>query len=185
MSAVSSRSTRSRCARASRATSTRCTSRTARSSSRATSCSPSTSGRSRTPSTRRARTCETAKSNVAFTQADLARGQQLLRDKHHQRADLRAAGAGGPQCPVCGGGERGDGPPGRARSRVHRVAGAGHRPHRRPARNARQSGHRRHRRHHHAARHHRVDRSDPLRIHLRRERRCCATSGWQPAARAT
>ena len=38
---------------------------------------------------------------------------------------------------------------------------------RRPARIGRQSGDRRHLRQHHAARHHRVDRPDPLRVHLR------------------
>ena len=63
--------------------------------------------------------------------------------------------------------QRSRGATGRARSRIHRIARAGRRPHRRPPRLARQSGDRRHRRHHDAARHHRLDRSDPLRVHLR------------------
>ena len=86
---------------------------------------------------------------------------------HHHGADLRAAHAGQARRRGLGRGAGGRGAPGRARSAVHRAEGAGHRPDRRPARVAGQSRDRRHRRQHHAARHHRVDRSDPLRVHLR------------------
>ena len=48
----------------------------------------------------------------------------------HQRADIRAALAGGPQCPGGGDGERGAGAAGRARCRIHRAQGSHHRPHR-------------------------------------------------------
>ena len=75
------RSIRSRCARGYRATWIRCISPTARWSSRAISCSPSTSGRSRTRSTRRAPISCWRKSNLTFTEADLARGEKLVRDK--------------------------------------------------------------------------------------------------------
>ena len=111
---------------------------------------------------------QVAKSNAAYhgvrPGARAATGARPDRD----RADLRAAGPGEPQRAGVGPGERSPGAPGRARSGVHRAARADHRPHRRPACDARQPGDRRHRRQHHAARHHRVDRSDPLRVHLRR-----------------
>ena len=169
--------TRSRCARACRAISTRCISRTARWSSRAICCSPSTSGRSRTRSTRRAPISSSARRPIwpsprpiwRAPSSSCATGPSPSRCSTSARRPFRnAAGLGG--------GERGAGAAGRARSRIHRAARAGRRPHRRPARVARQSGHRRHRRQHHAARHHRLDRSDPLRIHLRR--------GLAPALRA-
>ena len=50
-------------------------------SSRAISCSPSTSGRSRTRSTRRAPISSSRAPISTFTEADLARGKQLLRDR--------------------------------------------------------------------------------------------------------
>ena len=108
-----------------------------------------------------------AKANLAFTEADLERAKQLVRDRtiteqtFDQRTQAFRARAG------VGRGQRGGGAAGRARSRIHRTARAGRRPHRRPPRVARQSRHRRHRRQHHDAGHHRVARSDPLRVHLR------------------
>ena len=112
---------------------------------------------------------------------DLHRGRPRARQaararQDHHRAGVRAARAGQAQRRSVGAGERGGGAPGRARSAIHRIAGAGGRPHRRPARVAGQSHHRRRWRHHHAARHDRVARSDPVRIHLRR--------GVVPALRA-
>ena len=97
----------------------------------------------------------------------LARGQQLVRDKTitEQTFEQRAQAYRNAKASVAA--QRGGRAPGRARSGIHRIARAGHRPHRRPARLARQSRHRRHRRQHDAARHHRVDRSDPFRVHLR------------------
>ena len=94
MSAASSRSTPSRCARASRAISTRSISTTARWSSRAICCSPSTSGRSRTRSSRRKATSRRRKANLAFAEADLERGQAARARPHHHRADLRPAHPG-------------------------------------------------------------------------------------------
>ena len=96
-----------------------------------------------------------------------AGAQQLVRDQTITDQILRAALPGIPQCPGLGGGERGAGAPGRARSAIHRAQGADCRPHRRPAGDAWQPGDRRHRRQHHALGHHRVGRPDPLRVHLR------------------
>ena len=85
--------------------------------------------------------------------------------QHHHAADLRPAHAGQARGRGLGGGAGGGRAPGHARSRVHRAARAGIGTHRRPARVAGQPGHGRHDRHHDAARHHHVDRSDPLRVH--------------------
>ena len=85
-----------------------------------------------------------AQSNLAFTEADYTRGQQLVRDKTitEQTFEQRAQAFRNAKASVSG--ERGGGAPGRARSRIHRTARAGQRPHRRPPRVAGQSGHRRH-----------------------------------------
>ena len=66
---------------ASPAISTRCISPTDRWSSRAISCSPSTAGRSRSRSTSAKATLGQARANLAFTEADLARAAQLVRNK--------------------------------------------------------------------------------------------------------
>ena len=87
---------------------------------------------------------------------------------HHHRAGLRSARPGLPQRAGRGHGERGAGAPGRARPDVHRTSGADHRPNRRPPGDGWQSGDGWHWRQHDDARHHRVDRPDPLRVHLRR-----------------
>ena len=117
-----------------------------------------------------------AKANLAFTEADLQRAQSLVRERTitEQLFDQRTQANRTAQAQVDGAGGRGQA--GRARSAVHRIARTDHRPDRRPARLAGQPRHRRHHRHDHAARHHRIDRSDPLRIHLRR--------GVVPALRA-
>ncbi len=87
----------------------------------------------------------------------------------HHRADLRAAHPG-----QAGGGRLrhrpgGPGPFRRARSqRIHRAARPGGGADRRPAGVTRQPGDRRDQRQHHALGHHRIDRSDPVRVHLRR-----------------
>ena len=94
----------------------------------------------------------------------------------HHRAAVRSAHAGEPYRAGPGRGAGGGRETGRARSAVHRTARAGHRPYRRPSHLARQSRHRRPRGQHVAARHHRLDRSDPFRVHLRR--------GVVPALRA-
>ena len=86
---------------------------------------------------------------------------------HHHGADLRAAHAGQTRRRGLGGGAGSGGPAVRARPSVHRTQGAGHRPDRRPARVRGQSRDRRHRWKHHDAGHDRIDRSDPLRVHLR------------------
>ena len=137
--------------------------------SRATCCSPSTSGRSRTRSTRRAPISRPRAPISTFTEADLARGRQLLRDRtiseqvFEQRAQAyrNARGLGrrqrGARCarpssisnlpsssaPI--GGRIGD----RRVTPGNLVTGG-------------TGGY------HYAARHHRLDRSDPPGIHLRR-----------------
>ena len=150
---------------------------TARWSSRATCCSPSTSARSRTPSRRRAATLAQAKANLAFTEADLdarpAAGARHAPSPSRPSSSARRPTAA-PQASVAA--QRGGGAPGRARSRVHRAARAGRRPHRRPPRVARQSRHRRRRRQHHAARHHRVDSIRSASNSPSMRRRICATS---------
>ncbi len=125
---------------------------------------------------------ETAKSNLTFTEADLGRGRQLLRDRtiSEQVFEQRSQAFRNAQAAVAA--NEAHGAPGRARSRIHRAQGPDRRAHRRPPRDARQSGDRRHRRHHHAARRHRLDRSDPTGIHLRRSLAACATSGWRGTA---
>ena len=167
----------SRCAPACRAISRACISTTARWSSRAISCSRSTSGRSRTRSTRRAPISTLARSNLTYHRGRSRSRQAARARQDHHRAGLRAARAGPgatPKASVV------------ANEAAVRqaeldlefteLARAGRGPHRRPARDAGQSRHRRHRRQHHAARDHRVARSDPARVHLRR--------GLLPALRA-
>ena len=143
MSAASSRWTSSKSARASPAISTRCISATARSSSRAICCSPSTSGRSRTRSIRRAPISRRPRPISRFAEGDLARAKQLVRDRTitEQTFEQRTQAQRSAAASVAG--QRGGGPPGRARPAVHRAACAGRRPHRRPARVARQPRHRR------------------------------------------
>ena len=94
MSAASSPSIRSRCARACPAISTRCISPTARSSSRATCCSPSTSGRSRPRSTRPAPTWRRRAPTSPSPRRDLARAAAAGARQDHHRADLRPAHPG-------------------------------------------------------------------------------------------
>ena len=110
-----------------------------------------------------------ARANLAFTEADLARGQELVRNKtmteqiYDQRKQAKSVAEAARR------GAGGDGASGRARpQRIFRTARADRRPHRRSPRLRRQSGDRRQRLQYHVARHHRLGRSDPLRIHLRR-----------------
>ena len=110
-----------------------------------------------------------ARANLAFTEADLARGQELRAQQDHHRAELRPAHTGQARGGGLGRGAGGDGALGRARlQRIFAAAGADRRPHRRSPRVRRQSGDRRHRQQYHVAGDHRVGRSDPLRVHLRR-----------------
>ncbi len=120
-------------------------------------------------------------SPAGASQSRLYRGRSRPRraareGAHHHRADLRPAHPGQARRRGLGGGADGRGQAGVPRPRIHRAEGAGRRPDRRPPGVAGQSGHRQHDRHHLAARNHRLDRSDPLRIHLRR--------GVVPALRA-
>ena len=117
-----------------------------------------------------------AKSNLAFTEADYTRGQQLVKDKTitDQTFEQRAQAYRNAQASVSD--TEAAVRQAELDHRIHRIARAGQRPHRRPPGLARQSGDRRHQRQHHAARHHRVDRSDLFRVHLRR--------GLVPALRA-
>src|SRR3981189_1390748 len=91
-----------------------------------------------------------ARANLAFADSDLARGAQLVRDKTitEQTFDQRTQAKRVAEASV-------------------QAQGAAAGAHRRPARPARQPGARRPRRNDHLARHHRVDRSDALRVHLR------------------
>ena len=108
-----------------------------------------------------------AKANLAFTEADLERAKQLVRDRTitEQTFDQRTQATARAQASVAA--NEAAVRQAELDLRVHRAARAGRRPHRRPPRVARQSRHRRHRRQHHDARHDRLDRSDPLRVHLR------------------
>ncbi len=109
-----------------------------------------------------------AQSNLTYTESDLKRAQQLVTEKTitEQVFEQRSQAFRNAQASVAAAERRR--PPGRARHAVHRIARADRRPHRRPPRLARQSRHRRHLRQHDAARDHRLDRPDPLRVHLRR-----------------
>ncbi len=108
-----------------------------------------------------------AKSNLSFTESDYQRAQQLVRDKTitDQIFEQRAQAFRNAQASVAAGeaavrqAELDHG--------IHRAQGACCRPYRRPPRLAGQSGDGRQWQRHDAARHHRLDRSDPLRIHLR------------------
>ncbi len=106
-----------------------------------------------------------ARANLAFAESDLDRGKQLVRERtiSEQVFQQRTQAFGSAQ--ACGRRQRGGRQAGRARSGFHRIACAGRGPHRRPPRVARQPGDRRHDRDHDHARHHRVDGSDPLRVH--------------------
>ena len=128
---------------------------------------------------------ETARSNLVFHPSRPCARPAAGARPDHQRADLRAAVAGQAQCPGRGCGERGGGAPGRARSRVHRAAGSGHRPHRRPARHSRQPRDRRHRRLDHAACHDRLASTRSASSSPSTRHRYCATSGWPRRAAPT
>ena len=106
-----------------------------------------------------------ARANLAYAEADLERGQGLVRgstitqqtfDQRTQAKRVAEASVAAQDAAV----RQAD-----ARSRVHGAARAGLGTHRRPARVAGQPGDGRDHRHHDAARHHHVDRSDPLRVH--------------------
>ena len=126
-------------------------------------------GRSRSRSTRCGANLAQARANLAFTEADLERGQELVHNKTitEQTFDQRTQAKRVAEAAV-GRRRRWSHPP----SSISRISpncarrSTGRIGDRRVSR--RQSRHRRHQRQHHAARHHRVGRSDPVRVHLRR-----------------
>ena len=106
-----------------------------------------------------------AKANLAFAEADLERAKQLVRDRTitEQTFDQRTQAKRAREASVAAN----EAAVRQAELDLEftelRAPVAGRIGDRRVS--PRQSRHRRHRRHHHAARHHRLARSDPLRVH--------------------